>query len=141
MRWLHAPQLTQGGLHGHARRHAVVDDDDGAPGRCNPGPHHRPLAPVALDDGDLPRRSGGDVVLVQRQFLDDLGVEHDLGIGAVGNGADRQLRLIRGTDLAHEDDVEWCAQRPGDLRADGNAAARQGEHQRRFQPSRPEFPG
>src|SRR5690242_20939485 len=44
--------------------------------------------------------------------------------------AQRQLGLERHADLAHQDDVERGVERPGDLDSDGDAAARQRQHDR-----------
>jgi len=43
----------------------------------------------------------------------------------VGDGAESELRLPGHPDFAHDHDVEWCAERLGNLETDSNAATRQ----------------
>ena len=121
--------MAQGRLHGHAGRHPVVDDDHGAARGVDRRPQARVLAPALLDGGQLARGCRGDVVLGQVERAHQRVVEHDLGLVAVGDGADRELRLSRRADLAHEGDVERGAKRARDLGRHRHAAARQGEHE------------
>ena len=126
--------MAQGRLHGHAGRHPVVDDDHGAARGLDRRPQARVLAPALLDGGQLARGCRGDVVLAQVERAHQRVVEHDLGLVAVGDGADRELRLPRRADLAHEGDVERGCERARDLGRHRHAAARQGEHEGVLQP-------
>ena len=54
-------------------------------------------------------------------------VEHAHAAG--GDGAHGQLLVARHAQLAHEEDVERGAQRPGHLVGDRHAAARQRQHE------------
>ena len=50
--------------------------------------------------------------------------------GAVGDGAESQFGLPGHADIAHEYDIEWYIKRLGNLKSDGDAAARQGQDHR-----------
>src|SRR5512146_548481 len=64
--------------------------------------------------------------------LSDVGQLHHVPIdhadAAARNGPHRELFVPRYAQLSHDEYVEWRAERHRDLEADGNAAARQREH-------------
>jgi hypothetical protein len=126
---LATPHRAQRGAHGGARGDAVVHDQrrlafDGdalAPAEVE--------APAPLDLLDLSRGLAFDVVLRQLEARGHVLVHHDLQLFAVYHRGHGQLRLLRRADLAHQHQVQRRPERACDLEADGDAAARQREHE------------
>src|SRR5450759_4748752 len=111
--------------HGSARGGAVVDDDDGFSGDDWEwtGSAKRRLATPELellgDDDPLDR------FWPNTEVADDVGVEH--ARPAAGDGAEGELFVTGHAELAHDEDVERCAELFGDSRRDRHAPARQSE--------------
>jgi len=95
---------------------AQVEGRPGAPVGLLAAPHLGQLAPDLVLDGGARHAQLRHDVLVQ----DD---------AAAGDRAHRQLLVARHAQLAHHEHVEGGAQRAGHLERDGDAAARQAEHQ------------
>jgi hypothetical protein len=117
-------------LHGRPGRDAVIDHDRRAPfdrNACATGQIE--LAPT-FNLIQLPRTCRCKIVFGDLQFPDQILVEHRLCAAAVDHGAERELGLERGADLAHEHEIEWCPERLSNLEPDRHAAARQGQHDR-----------
>ena len=83
----------------------------------------RTLAALELDP--LPLRHLLDHVVAEAQLPDELLVEH--ARSAARDCPHRQLGLPRMAELADEEDVERCSERPRDLARHGHTAARQAE--------------
>ena len=66
--------------------------------------------------------------LAYARHADDVLVSHDDRIGAIDDGAHRELRLWRITDLPDENEVERRLERRGHFSRDRNAAARERQH-------------
>src|SRR5687768_1261716 len=100
-------------LHRRAGRETVVDENDNSPfeRRGRPPFEVGLLAAIELelflacDQLDLFRRDA--------EPADNLVVEDADPAG--GNRPHRQLALTGGSELSHEEDVEWCAKRLGHL--------------------------
>ena len=112
--------------HGRAGRDAVVDDQRGAA-----------VERDALATAAESRRAAGELVALERLDGRQVGGAHagstenflvDDPHVALADRSHRELRLVRDTELAHDDDVERRAERDGDLVRDGHATARQAEH-------------
>src|SRR5690606_38742360 len=85
-------------------------------------------APPPLDLAQLSGALAFDVVAGDAEYVADLLVEYELGMLAVDHRTDRQLRLHRRADLAHDHEIQRRAERRGHLESHGNAAARQRQH-------------
>jgi hypothetical protein len=120
----------QCGKHRRTGGDPIIDDDNG-PAR------HRHWRPTLEIDGSAPlklRNFGGfcilDIVAGYSQSGDQLFIQHQFGTIAVGDSADRELRLSRRADLADQDQIQRGPQHAGDFETDGNATARQGQYDR-----------
>jgi hypothetical protein len=116
----------QSGFHGRAGRNAVVNHDRRTPCQGHPRSASQIQRPAAFDLGQLARAVLRDIALGDLELAYQRLVEDRLRAPAVDDGAERELRLERRTDLAHQDQIEWRFERAGDLESDGNPAAREG---------------
>ena len=132
----------QGGDCGRPGGDPVVHDDCRLAGEIEPGAIATEPPRPALELGALGRFDGGELFGTGADGPDDLVVED-----ADTTLADRphsQLLVSRRAELAHDDHVEWSAERRGDLGGNRHATTREAEHhdvvgaqvvERRRQPS------
>jgi hypothetical protein len=122
-----AAQRAQRRLRRRAGRDAVVDEDDDAAldARRRPIAAVRPAAPRGLLA--LPRLDARGVRRRHAERRQGRGVQDPL---VAGDGAERQLGVARDAQLARHEDVELAADGLGDLVGDGDAPARQRQHER-----------
>jgi NTP pyrophosphatase (non-canonical NTP hydrolase) len=120
------PQRHERDPHRRARRKTVVDDDD----RSTADLDGRAIAPIkeipTIDDRALLGDDRRDRVRGDAQLIDDLVVQGHHS--ATRDSTEGELPLHRRPQLAHDEDVERCADRAGDLGRHWHAAARQAEN-------------
>ncbi len=127
VRGAEVPHHGDGGGRGRAGREAVVDDDDVAPGDAEP----QAAVAVRLDPAvDLRELECGEVVdvLAGDVQLPAGGVVED-DDAVLADGPDGELGVAGRADLAHDQHVQLGVERLRHLEGDGQAAARQPEHE------------
>src|SRR5215469_8590088 len=131
MRRITPPHRAQRHSHCRASRDAVIDDDCAAPTdyywwvACTVA-----LAPP-LYLRELTRRLFLHIAFRYAQGVGQILIDEDLGGRPIGNGTQSELGLPGHPDFAHQHDVEWRAERLGNLKTDSDTAARQCQDDRR----------
>ena len=124
---------------GRTRGDTVVDDNDGFSGELR----LRAVATVAggLLSGSLcfPLALPLEVLLVGTGAMESRRVPPDTPVA--GDGTESQFRVVRGTDLGGDDNVQWDAEGVGDDPTQRKPAARDRQHDIRLDPLIPEGVG
>src|SRR5215472_16120333 len=131
MRWITPPHRAQRHPHRRASGNAVIDDDRAVPTDC----YWRAACTIArappLNLLELTRRLFLHIAFRYAQGVGQILIDEDLGGCPIGNGTQSQLELPGHPDFAYQHDVERRAERSGNLKTDGDTAARQCQDDRR----------
>jgi hypothetical protein len=109
---------------------AVIDDNHSTPGDFDWRSAGTVGIATPFDLLQLLLRLGFDVVLRDVEAGRELPVNKGVRSNAIGDCAEGELGLPRHADLANEHDIERRIERLGNLKTDGDAAARQGQDHR-----------
>src|SRR5215469_6152375 len=131
MRRITPPHRAQRHPHRRASSNTVIDDDCAVP----TDDYWRAACTIArappLNLLELTRRLFLHIAFRYTQSVRQIIIDEDLEARSIGNGTQSKLGLPGHPDFAHQHDVEWRAERLGNLKTDSDTAARQCQDDRR----------
>ena len=120
------PQRRDGGMHGGSGRQTVVNQNHSAIADVEEWPAAAIKTLAACEFLSLADRNSIDQMVWNAKTIHQLIVEH--AHAACRDGAHRQLLGAGNAQLAHDKDIQGCAERAGYFIRDGHTATRQRQY-------------